>query len=483
MSDSAGEAGFWINGSYSLVSVDPDELWTASGRLDLAADRLLRCLQGIQNRWETLLGSSPAPGPGLGDCGLAVNQATARLNGVVSALRSLAGSVRDSAASYAEAERRLEPGVAGAGDLLQLTLPLVPGLIAVLLGLTDPPKRDAYVRALKATGRKDPVDALTRALSSWAGGVEDARLRQNALIVTGDRWTTAPQTPGPGTFLGSAFRGARLAGGQEPVGPGEKAMPLSSVLVDKYPRTDGSYAVVVSIPGTEKWSPYDAGDTTDDLRGNVSAMAQATEQRRYLTQTQATVVKALEAENITARDDVVLNGYSQGGINAVALAADKEFTATYKVRAVNAAGSPVGRFLDRVDASVLALENQRDVVPALDGMPNPQRPNVVTARFSAEPATLDPAVEGLLKGGPLGALQGSLDVKAKISNAHAVGNYIAAAEGLEDSHDPAVLRHQRVLMEIMGPDRLDGSPGSTRKATRTVYTAQEPPTPQEQCLP
>jgi|GEM_PF-2778262 len=483
MSGFTGESGFWINGGYSLVSVDPDELWTVSGRLDLAADRLLGCLRGVQDRWEAVLDSSPASGPGLGDCGLAVNRATVMLNGTVSALRSLSGSLRGSAESYAESERRAEPRVAGAGDLVQLTLPLAPGLVGVLLGLIDLRKRDEYRRALEATGREDRVDALTQALSSWAGGVEEARLRQNALTVTGDRWNAVPEAPVPGRFLGSAFRGAKLARGQDPVGPGEKAIPLSSVVVDKYPRTDGSYAVVVSIPGTQTWSPYDAADTTDDLRGNVSVMAQATEQRKYLTQTQVTVVKALEAEKVTARDDVVLNGYSQGGINAVALAADKDFTSKYKVRAVNAAGSPVGRFLDRVDASVLALENQRDVVPALDGMPNPLRPNLVTARFSAEPATVDPAVSELRKGRPLRALKGSLDVPAKISNAHDIRNYIAAAEGLEDSHDPAVLRHQKVLADIMGPDRLDSSPGSARKASRTVYTAHEPPLPQDRCSP
>lgn len=485
MTDASGESGFWINGRYSLVTVDPQELWTASGRIDLVADGLLRCLQGIQGRWEELLdlGLGPAGGAGVSQCGVAVNQATALLDGVVSALRSLSASLRGAATSYQEAERGTESTVAGAGDLIQSGLWLVPGLLAYVLGVIDPRVRDGYLKALGATGAKDPVDALTHALSSSAGGVEEARLRQGAVTVTAERWVEPPAVPSPGGFVGSAIRGAGLAGGDGPGGPDGKPVPLSSVVVDKYPRTDGSYAVVVSIPGTEKWAPYDSPETTDDLKGNIAVMAQGTERRAYLTQTQAAVVKALEAEKVTRRDDVVLNGYSQGGINAVALAADKEFTARYSVRAVTTAGSPVARFLGRVDASVLALENQQDVVPALDGAPNPRRPNIVTARFSAEPATLDPVLAGMAGGRPSDALKGSLDVPTRIRNAHDIRNYIAAADRLDSSHDPAVRRHQKVLTDIMGPDRLDTSPGSARRATRTVYTAHEAPLGEDQCRP
>ncbi|MDQ0710326.1 hypothetical protein QFZ52_002978 [Arthrobacter woluwensis] len=487
MADTSGETGFWINGRYSMVSVNPDELWTASGRIDLVADGLLRCLQGIQGRWEAILdlnldlSPGPAGGARVSQCGMAVNQATALLDGVVSALRSLSASLRGTATSYQEAERGAESTVAGAGDLIQSGLWLVPGLLAYVLGMIDPRARDEYVRALSATGAKDSVDALTHALSSWDGGVEEARLRQDAVTVTAERWHSVPPAPTPGTFLGSAFRSANRAAGDGPVTPGEKPIPLSSVVVDKYPRTDGSYAVIVSIPGTEKWAPFDSPDTTDDLKGDISAMAQGTERRSYLTQTQAAVVKALEAEHVTRKDDIVLNGYSQGGINAVALAANKDFTATYTVRAVNTAGSPVGRFLGRVDASVLALENQRDMVPALDGVHNPRRPNVVTARFSAETATVDPVLSGMAKGRPVEMVTGTFDVPTKIRNAHDIGNYIAAADRLETSHDPGVLRHQKVLADILGPDRLDTSPDSVRKATRTVYTAHEPPLGEDQC--
>ena len=132
---------------------------------------------------------------------------------------------------------------------------------------------------------------------------------------------------------------------------------------------------------------------------------------------------------------------------------------------------------------MLTLENQRDLVPALDGVPNPRRPNVVTARFSAEPATVDPVVSGMAKGRPVEALSGSLDMPTKIRNAHDIGNYIAAADRLETSHDPGVLRHRRVLADVLGPDRLDTSPDSVRKATRTVYTAHEPPLSGDQCRP
>src|SRR5581483_1780303 len=52
----------------------------------------------------------------------------------------------------------------------------------------------------------------------------------------------------------------------------------------------------------------------------------------------------------------------------------------FRVTHVVTAGAPVGRTVGRLpsDVQVLALENKRDVVPHLDGVANPDEPNVTT---------------------------------------------------------------------------------------------------------
>ena len=67
---------------------------------------------------------------------------------------------------------------------------------------------------------------------------------------------------------------------------------------------------------------------------------------------------------------------------AVTTARDAVRQGEYNVTNVITAGSPIGRTVGRLPRSVqvLALENDSDIVPHLDGVENPAEPNITTVR-------------------------------------------------------------------------------------------------------
>jgi antitoxin (DNA-binding transcriptional repressor) of toxin-antitoxin stability system len=64
---------------------------------------------------------------------------------------------------------------------------------------------------------------------------------------------------------------------------------------------------------------------------------------------------------------------------AMALAGSTAFTARHRVVAVLTAGSPVATRAGPAGTAVLHLEHRQDLVPALDGRRNPDRPERTTA--------------------------------------------------------------------------------------------------------
>jgi pimeloyl-ACP methyl ester carboxylesterase len=101
---------------------------------------------------------------------------------------------------------------------------------------------------------------------------------------------------------------------------------------------------------------------------------------RASTALSATVTRGLELAGAAPGEPVLLAGHSLGGMVAAALAADAAFTRRFTVTHVLAAGSPVGAVAVPPGVAVLTLEHDDDLVPALDGTPNPDRPDWVTVR-------------------------------------------------------------------------------------------------------
>lgn len=135
------------------------------------------------------------------------------------------------------------------------------------------------------------------------------------------------------------------------------------------PQGDGTLGWLVMLPGTQTWDPR-AGPNPFDVTTDVTAMAQ------QWTVAAAGVARALErAQARVGRagsgDPVMLAGHSQGGILAMALASDPQFTRRHPVTHVLTAGSPVAGFAPAPSTRVLSLEHDRDPVPRLDLRANP----------------------------------------------------------------------------------------------------------------
>lgn len=132
---------------------------------------------------------------------------------------------------------------------------------------------------------------------------------------------------------------------------------------------------VVLLPGTDDLAtlPFGQDSTVRDL-GEDLRLASGGESS-YVLGVQA----AMDLAGIGADEPVLVVGHSMGGMAAMALAAAGAFT----VVGVVTAGAPVGGARPG-KVPVVSLENTCDVVPTLDGGPNPATATWTTIRFTGE---------------------------------------------------------------------------------------------------
>jgi hypothetical protein len=137
---------------------------------------------------------------------------------------------------------------------------------------------------------------------------------------------------------------------------------------------DGTRRAIVDISGTKSWTPLPTHDVTS-LTTNGRALVG--ERTAY----EDGVLAAMRRAGVRPHDDVMIVGHSEGGMVAVTTARDAVRSGEFHVTHVVTAGSPIGLSVASVPSAVrvLALESSRDLVPHLDGVANPDRPNVVTA--------------------------------------------------------------------------------------------------------
>lgn len=133
---------------------------------------------------------------------------------------------------------------------------------------------------------------------------------------------------------------------------------------------DGPTYVVV-IPGSEgsDWEhPFSFYGIGEARYGNSEYVHDA-------------IVHALEEVGAKADADVVLVGYSQGGMHAMNLANSGSLPERYSVELVVTAGSPVEREEAPEGTSFLHLAHAWDAVPHADLLPHEDRPNQVSVVF------------------------------------------------------------------------------------------------------
>lgn len=118
-------------------------------------------------------------------------------------------------------------------------------------------------------------------------------------------------------------------------------------------------AYIVSIPGTETWTPV-AGTEPRDLSANLQLVA------GNPTAAAESVRAAMDAAGIPPGSPVMLVGHSQGGIIAGQLASDPDFVRQYGVTNVMTYGAPIDHMQLAPGVEALQVQHRFDLVPRLD---------------------------------------------------------------------------------------------------------------------
>jgi len=166
---------------------------------------------------------------------------------------------------------------------------------------------------------------------------------------------------------------------------------------------------VVDIPGTKDWHPV-PGQRHEDLNDlGTSLRALAGDPTSY----GRGVEEALRRAGAGPDDPVMLVGHSQGGMVAMRAADELVTSGAFRVTNVVTAGAPVADIPVPPSVQVLSLENAHDIVPHLDGHPNPDLPNRTTVTFDVQRGT--------------------------VGDNHAIATaYLVGADAVDASGDPSV---------------------------------------------
>lgn len=199
----------------------------------------------------------------------------------------------------------------------------------------------------------------------------------------------------------------------------------------------GQVVHIVNLPGTDDLVtlPWTADHDVRDLGTNLDLVAG--EPDDY----QQGILEAMAEAGIGADEPVLIVGHSQGGMEAVAIAAgDSGFTITDVVTA-GAPTAQVGGYPTGVN--VLSIEQHGDLVPLLDGEPNPPSVEQTTVVVDADPG------------------QG-------IETHHGYDVYVAGGEAVDASTHPSVVSSVASLHE-------HGFLGSGGQVTSQVFQITRAP--------
>ncbi|WP_024286443.1 alpha/beta hydrolase [Cellulomonas sp. KRMCY2] len=311
--------------------------------------------------------------------------------------------------------------------------PLVPGMASFLLAAG--PGRRALLG--------DPVPTAARTLSRATSGASLLiGTPTNGLVVAPVVTSDAPRGPSaasplPRTTADLLRQVERLypnpPGTRDQDGDPDPGGTPGTVSVQRLDHGDGTRSWVVAIPGQETAAL--GGPDPRDMTSNLQLMAGLPDDATEL------VTRAMTLAGIEPGEPVVLAGHSQGGMVAMNIASDPVLMERFTVAAVVTAGSPVADVGLQDGTQSLHVEHLQDLVPVLDGLPNPddpQRTTVIRDLGSAPTASNRQAA-----GSPGGA--------------HGIGAYVRTAEELDGLDAPSVTTFDAALAGVLG----DGSATAT----------------------
>lgn len=207
----------------------------------------------------------------------------------------------------------------------------------------------------------------------------------------------------------------------------ESFYEFHSMLEDHGPEENGKFMVVevdkntyaVILPGTQDsnggTNPWDDWGIVDGL---------GLESENYVE----AIVDAIEASGAEEGDEIILSGYSQGGIHVAQLAKNKFLNRKYKMNKMITLGSPIGGIEIPDHVRSLVVEDDKDMVPGTDGTPNKNRGrNHYTTIFD----------------GPREQIKPLLDEDSFFGAPHQLKNYGDHLRELDENPKPEIREHLR----------------------------------------
>jgi hypothetical protein len=144
---------------------------------------------------------------------------------------------------------------------------------------------------------------------------------------------------------------------------------------------DGQAVHIVNLPGTDDLTttPWTADGDVRDMGTNLELVAGLPDDY------QQGILQAMSDAGIGADEPVLIVGHSQGGMEAAAILAGHS---GFHVTDVVTAGSPTAQVpAFPAGSNVLSLEQHGDLVPLLDGEPNPPSVQQTTVLVDVEPGS------------------------------------------------------------------------------------------------
>jgi len=420
-----------VSGGSDSIAADFEDLAAFAAVLDGAADSiagvmavLARCLAD-----PVMIGAGLLDPTGAADILALAAVATAGAAATVAGCQAIAAGLRLAAGSYRavdELDRRMAP-VLAAGCRLPLALASLTGLagpagVGGQAALSaDPALVDVAVQALALTGAGGlPLPGATVRLA----GLLATPFPDGAAVVTAQPGAPTGDGDGPPRGAADLMRALAVRGAHNDGGGSIDVRTLQG---------PGGRRVIVDITGTTVWN-LNPGRWTPEV-SDVGTDLRALANRSSVFE--RGVAQALRQAGVTPDEPIMLVGHSQGGMIAARLAAHlpaAEFTVTHLVTA----GAPIGLAAVPASVSVLSVQNSGDVVPELDGADNPRRANWITVRTA----------------------HGDNTVLAK----HSMRAYLAGAQDLDASTDPALAHWRRTAAGFLVADQVSTQVFQIRRA-------------------
>lgn len=154
------------------------------------------------------------------------------------------------------------------------------------------------------------------------------------------------------------------------------------ILVETYVSAGGQRTLMVYLPGTQSFSPI-AGKNPFDLTTDTALVTDPANSELLKAVSSALGQSGAHGAN------VIISGYSLGGVAAAALATQSGLN----VSGVITIGAPVGQLQLPASVPVLSIQHSNDPIPAATGETNPLTKNWATVSRAAELPIGTPAIE------------------------------------------------------------------------------------------